>query len=102
MITIPLNTNTGITIPARNIPTKQKSEQAEATPRMSVSIPEAAKIIGVGKPLMLRLIKEGKIRTIKIGKRVVVSIQSLRHFIDGEKAPCDSMENSDESQGEYV
>jgi hypothetical protein len=59
-------------------------------------------MLGVGKPLILVLIKEGTIRTARIRKRVIVSVQSLRDFVDGKNAPCDPIENSDVPQGERL
>jgi len=100
MITIPINSNTGIRIPMRTLPEKSKKERSEYLPQIGVSIPQAAKMLGISKPHFLPLIKEGKIRTIRIGKRVVVSVQSLREFIDGKTEPRNSMENTDELHGE--
>ena len=99
MITIPLNTNSGIRIPMRTPPEKPKNKRTENIPQIGVSIPQAAKLLNVGKPLMSNLVKTGKIRAVKLGKRVVVSVQSLHEFVDG-KEPCNSMENTDELQGE--
>ena len=98
MITIPLNTNTGIRIPARTPPEKPERKQAENFPPIGVSIPQAAKLLDIGKPLMANLVKTGKIRAVKLGKRVVVSVQSLRDFVDGQ--PPNLQENSPEMRGE--
>ena len=101
MITIPLNTNTGIRLPARKPSEKPKAKRTEeATPRIAVSIQEGAKMLGISKPHFLPLVKEGKIRTVKIGRRILVSVQSLREFVDGRKAPDNSPENSPELQGD--
>jgi excisionase family DNA binding protein len=98
MITIPLNTNSGIRIPAWQVEPKAERKRTENTERIGVSIQEAAKMFGISRPHFYPLVKEGKIRTIKIGRRVLVSVQSLRDFVDGKKEPCNSVENSDESQ----
>jgi len=100
MITIPLNTKSGIRIPMRTPPEKPKKERTESPPPIGVSIPQAAKLLNVGKPLMSNLVKTGKIRAVKLGKRVVVSVQSLCEFVDGKTEPHNSMENIDELQGE--
>jgi excisionase family DNA binding protein len=99
MITIPLNTNSGIKIPERTPPEKPTPKQAENIERIGVSIQDAAKMLGISKPLFCPLIKEGKIRTVKIGRRILVSVQSLRDFVDGTKEPPDSTENEDELHG---
>ena len=93
MITIPLNSNSGIRISAKQAEPKQERKQTEVIPQIGVSIPQAAKLLNIGKPLMADLVKTGQIRAVKLGKRVVVSVQSLREFIDGTKAPCNSIEN---------
>src|SRR5215469_14758159 len=85
MITIPLNTNSAIRIPAWTLPEKPESKQTETIERIGASIQEAAKMLGISKPHFLPLIKEGKIRAVKLGKRVVVSVQSLRDFVDGKE-----------------
>jgi excisionase family DNA binding protein len=84
MITIPINSNTGIRIPMRTPPEKPKKELTESLPQIGVSIPQAAKMLGVSKDTFLVLVKAGKVRTVRINKRVIVSIQSLREFVDGK------------------
>jgi len=98
MITIASNTNTGIRIPARIPPEEPKGERTEVTlPRIAVSIQDAAKMLGISKPHFLPLVNEGTIRTIRIGRRILVSVQSLRDFADGK--PKNPAENSPELQG---
>jgi excisionase family DNA binding protein len=80
-----------IQIPAWTPPENPKQERTkEAMPRITVSVQEGADVLGISKPHFLPLIKEGKIRTIKIGRRILVSVQSLREFVDGKKAPRNS------------
>jgi len=102
MITIPISTNTGIRIPARTSPERPERKQTENVERIGVSIQEAAKMLGISKPHFLPLVKEGKIRTVRIGRRILVSVQSLRDFIDGTKEPCNSVESAAELQGERI
>jgi len=99
MITIPLNENTGIRIPAWTPPEKSKKERTEVIPLIGVSIPKAAKMLGIGKPKCLSLIKEGKIRAVMVGKWNIVSVQSIRDFVDGKNTSDNSAEKSDELQG---
>jgi len=102
MITIPLNTNTGITIPARAKPAQSDSKQKVDISPIAVSIPEAATMLGVSKKTFYPLIKDGKVRTVNIGRRILVSIQSLHEFVDGKKESSHSTEMSEESQDESV
>ena len=100
MITIPLNSNTGIRIPARTPQKKPEGKQTESIPPIGVSIPQAAKMLGVSKDTFMVLVKEEKVRTVRINKRVIVSIQSLRDFVDGKNEPQNSVENTAELHGE--
>ena len=80
-------------------PEKPERKQTENIERIGVSIPQAAKLLDVGKPLMTHLVKTGQIRAVKLGKRVVVSVQSLRDFVDGVTEPHNLAENCPELQG---
>ena len=100
MITIPLKTNAGIRIPVRIAPAEPKRRRTDHTERISVSIQEAAKMLSISKPHFLPLVKEGKIRTVKIGRRILVSVQSLHEFIDGKKEPPSSVDNNNGLQDE--
>jgi len=100
MITIPLNTNSGIRIQAKPEESKPKHKQTKTIERIGVSIQEAAKMLGISKPHFLPLVNEGKIRTVRIGRRILVSVQSLREFVNGkEEDPRNSVENAAELQG---
>ena len=77
-IRIPL----GKTIPFQILP-KPKNEPTEQIERIGVSAKRAAEMIDVCERTIWNLAKEGKIRAIRIGKRVIISVQSLREFVDG-------------------
>ena len=82
--TIPAAPKTAFRIPAKPIqPEKQDIE------RIGVSVETAAEMIGVGTRTMWNLAKEQKIRTVRIGRRVLFSVQSLREFVDGRPADAD-------------
>jgi len=98
MTIVPISTNTGIRIPVRQPESKQG--WAEVTPpRIALSIQEAAKMLGISRPHFYPLIREGKVRTVKNGRRTLVSVQSLRDFVDGKKESHNSVENAAELQG---
>ena len=99
MITIPRNSNTGIRIPARTPPEKSERKRTENVERIGVSVQEAAKMLGISRPHFYPLIKDGKVRTVKIGRRTLVSVQSLRELVDGTAEPHNSPGNNPELQG---
>jgi hypothetical protein len=98
-ITIPTGTNSCISIPAKtNKPRNKSRHQPRHQPRhplggdiepIGVSISDAATMAGVSVCRFVPYLKDGTIRTVRFGKRVIVSVQSLRDFIDGTKEPCD-------------
>jgi len=100
MSTVPINTNTGIRSPAGQPEPKPERKRTENIERISVSIHEAAKMLGISRPHFYPLIKEEKIRTVKIGRRISVSVQSLRDFVDGTTESGNLVENAAELQGE--
>ena len=99
MITIPLKKNSGIRIPVGVTPAEPRRKRTDNIERIGVSIQETAKMLGISKPHFLPLVKEEKIRTVKIGRRILVSVQSLRDFVDGKNGSGNLVEHSDPSQG---
>ena len=83
--TIPTGTNSAFRISAKTAQPEQKDIE-----RIGVSAEVAAEMIGVGVRTMWNLAKEQKIHTVRVGNRVVFSVQSLREFIDGKPAIADT------------
>ena len=52
--------------------------------RLTLSIPEAAKVLGISRGLAYQLAKEGKIPVIRLGKRLVVPKLALEKLLSGE------------------
>jgi excisionase family DNA binding protein len=48
---------------------------------VTLTINDACAAIGIGRTLAYELIKSGDLRTIKIGKRRLVTTQSIREFV---------------------
>jgi len=78
IITIPASTPSRITIPP-----KPAQPERKAIERIGVSAEVAAEMIGVGVRTMWTLAKEQRVRTVRIGRRVLFSVRSLREFVDG-------------------
>jgi len=51
--------------------------------RLTLSIPEAAKVLGISRGLAYQLAKEGKIPVIRLGKRLVVPKLALEKLLSG-------------------
>jgi excisionase family DNA binding protein len=53
--------------------------------KLTLSVPEAASVIGIGKSTLWRMIAEREISAIKIGGRTLIRDADLRAFIDGRQ-----------------
>ncbi len=67
---------------SKRAPRAAKSVLAEVNqpvpvPVLAMSVPDAAKAIGIGRSNMWGLIRDGKVPVVKIGRRTLVSHASL-------------------------
>jgi excisionase family DNA binding protein len=69
---------TVMTAKARDI---DASTKASDIPALCVRIPEAARMLGIGRTKTYELINAGELDTIKLGQVVVVTIKSLEAFV---------------------
>ncbi|AQR74203.1 hypothetical protein BXU08_11560 [Sphingomonas sp. LM7] len=53
--------------------------------RISVRIPEACRMIGIGRSKFYELIAAGDIETIKVGVRRLVLLSSLTAFVEKQR-----------------
>ena len=60
-----------------DIPQKASPEDAKVT----LSVAEAARIVGICKPKMYEVVRSGKLRSVQVGKKILVSRQSLLDWI---------------------
>lgn len=49
--------------------------------KMTLTVPEAAQLVGICKPKMYELVRAGKLRAVKVGKKTLISRQSLQDWI---------------------
>lgn len=54
--------------------------------KLTISIIEAAKSLGVGRSTAYQLINTGDLKVIKIGKRTLVTVESIRALVDQKTA----------------
>jgi hypothetical protein len=74
-----------IKIPAR----AQIPEPVDDIERIGVSVKRAAKMLDLSERHVWTLVKEEKIRSVKSGTRTIVSVLSIREFVDGKKVNND-------------
>lgn len=53
---------------------------------LAISVADAAQMIGLGKTRTWALIASGELATVKIGRRTLVKVDSLRSLVDGVDA----------------
>lgn len=54
--------------------------------RLAVRIPEACRMIGIGRSKLYELMESGEIETIKIGVSRLVLVSSLQAFVETRRA----------------
>jgi excisionase family DNA binding protein len=50
-------------------------------PQLAYSIPDTGRAIGVSSRTVIRLLKSGRLRSAKIGRRRVISTKELERFL---------------------
>ena len=49
--------------------------------KVTLTVAEAAEVVGISKPKMYELVRSGKLRIVKIGKKILISRQSLMDWL---------------------
>ena len=83
-ITVSADSNSRIQIPTKNNQAKPKKMTSEIE-RIGVSVEVASIMLGLSVRSVWVLIKDGRIRHVKFGTRCIVSVQSIREFVDGKE-----------------
>jgi excisionase family DNA binding protein len=50
-------------------------------PVITVRVPEACRITGIGRSKLYELIRDGKVRTVKVGSITLIPLKSLAEFL---------------------
>jgi len=58
---------------------------------LTVSIKTAAAMIGIGRSTLYGLLDVGEIETIKVGRRRLVVVASLRAFVESKRLPVSTL-----------
>jgi len=57
------------------------------TPRLTLTIREALRATGLGRSTLYKLIDDGKVRRVKIGKRSLIVFEDLQKLVTPEVGP---------------
>lgn len=52
--------------------------------KVTVNVPEAAEILGIGRTTTLKLMSDGDLRSIKLGRRVLIPVEAILDFVRQE------------------
>jgi len=58
------------------------SPPKEAIERLTLSIKDAGRVLGLGRSTIYRLIGDGQIETVKIGNRTLIKTASIRRLVE--------------------
>ena len=60
-----------------DIPQNSSPENTKVT----LTVPEAARLIGISNPKMYELVRAGQVRSIRVGKKILISRKSLLDWL---------------------
>jgi excisionase family DNA binding protein len=52
---------------------------------IAYSINDVAKVLSLGRTSIYALIRDGRLDTVKLGRRTLVKVESVRRLIDGQR-----------------
>lgn len=67
----------------------RQSWKIHMTKTLSVTIPQACKITGLGRSTIYRLFEEGKLQRLKAGSRTLIKMDDLEAYIESLSAPTE-------------
>ena len=68
---------------------------ATLPPRLLLTIREAAGALAVCEKTISNLMKDGRLRAVRIGRAVRIDVAELRAFIEARKGDADDLHNSE-------
>jgi excisionase family DNA binding protein len=69
------------TSPSRNVFTHNSSEAGEAAKPITVTVQSARRLLGLGNTSIWKLIGEGRLETIRVGRRRLILYRSIEDLI---------------------
>jgi excisionase family DNA binding protein len=59
------------------------TDHGEQVERLTYTIPEAARVLGIGRDLCYQLAHSGELRTLKMGRRILVPKTAVTELLEG-------------------
>jgi excisionase family DNA binding protein len=66
----------------RKFNTYSTNQPANAPQPLAFSVEDAARALGIGRTITFRLIKEGKLAVVRVGRRTLVPVQEVEAFLN--------------------
>lgn len=60
------------------------------TERLAVTVPKAAGMLGLGRTKTWELVRRGRLRSLRVGKRVLVPVRELERFLTEAMAEAEN------------
>lgn len=60
------------------------------TERLAVTVPRAAEMLGLGRTKTWELVRRGRLRSLRVGKRVLVPVRELERFLTEAMAEAEN------------
>ena len=55
-------------------------------PKLAYTVEEAAEALNLGRSLTFALINEGRLHTVRLGRKIIIPVTELQAFLDRESA----------------
>jgi excisionase family DNA binding protein len=60
------------------------------TERLAVTVPQAAEMLGLGRTKTWEPVRRGRLRSLRVGKRVLVPVRELERFLTEAMAEAEN------------
>lgn len=64
-----------------SLPSRRSMKLADPLPLLAIRVPEACRMIGIGRTKLYELIRAGDLETVKLGRATLITVSSLRRLI---------------------
>ena len=66
------------------MPNTTSATSADQAERLTLSVPVAAAMVGIGRSTLYELVRSGDVRSVRLGKRIVIPITVIEALLRGE------------------